>query len=167
MRESLGGAFLFNLVLVFLGIYISVLAFGIIYAKAFNSKNHIITMIEQNEGINDKQIEDYLKDRNSASLAMGIDFSTCCEYARKNFKTTIGNSNDCNNNNTKAINGACIFTQTVGANSTVGGVEAKMYTVVTYMDINIPAIRLVMKAFPIAGETSVIYAREKTTNNNG
>lgn len=50
MRESIGGAFLLKLVVIFIVIYNSLLAIAINYAIAFRVKNQIINLLEQYEG---------------------------------------------------------------------------------------------------------------------
>lgn len=50
MRESIGGAFLINIMVVFLILYNSLLAIAVNYAIAFRVKNHIIDLLEQYEG---------------------------------------------------------------------------------------------------------------------
>lgn len=160
MRESIGGAFLFNLVLIFLGIYIAVMAFAIVYAKAFNSKNHIITLIEQNEGYDgaSSQIGNYMAARvsgtvqNRVSSATGGYSDSCQKYCVEHF------NKECSLGSDYYINtGACIIKESTTG---IGSVGADMYTVVTYMDINIPVIGLASSLFPISGETSVIYRRK-------
>lgn len=53
MRDAFGGAFMLQLMLIFLVIYVSLLAVGYNYAKAFRTKNFIIDYIERYEGYNE------------------------------------------------------------------------------------------------------------------
>ncbi len=50
MRESIGGAFLLKLMVVFIVLYNSLLAIAVNYAIAFRVKNQIVNLIEQYEG---------------------------------------------------------------------------------------------------------------------
>ena len=50
MRESIGGAWLFGIVIVFIFFFSGFLAYSISYTKAFNVKNNIISFIEEYEG---------------------------------------------------------------------------------------------------------------------
>lgn len=50
MRESIGGAFLIKIMVVFIVLYNSLLAIAVNYAMAFRVKNTIINIIEQHEG---------------------------------------------------------------------------------------------------------------------
>lgn len=49
MRDSFGGVFTINLLLVFIFIYVTFTAVSLTYAKAFQIKNKVIDFIEQNE----------------------------------------------------------------------------------------------------------------------
>ena len=51
MRESIGGTMLFWIVLFFLSIFITFLAFVMKYARVYRMKNSIINYIERDEGI--------------------------------------------------------------------------------------------------------------------
>lgn len=53
MRESIGGTFLLQIVLVFLTVYIGFMAIVINYGKVFRIKNTIVNYIEQQEGVVD------------------------------------------------------------------------------------------------------------------
>lgn len=52
MRDAFGGAFMINVFLVFILIYISFTAMALNYAKAFKVKNSIVEYLESNEVIN-------------------------------------------------------------------------------------------------------------------
>lgn len=62
MRESIGGAFLIKIMVVFIVIYNTLLAIAVNYAIAFRVKNQIINIIEQNEGCRNTgdQIKNYV-----------------------------------------------------------------------------------------------------------
>jgi hypothetical protein len=61
MRESIGGAFLIKIMVVFIVLYNSLLAIAVNYAMAFRVKNSIINILEQNEGCRntETQLSDY------------------------------------------------------------------------------------------------------------
>ena len=56
MRDAFGGVFMFNLLLVFIFIYVAFAAVSLNYAKAFKLKNSIISFIEENEIIDYRDI---------------------------------------------------------------------------------------------------------------
>ena len=51
MRETIGGTWLTQLVIVFMLVFVSFLALSINYSKAFRVKNETLSFIEKNEGI--------------------------------------------------------------------------------------------------------------------
>ena len=50
MREAIGGTWLFGIVILFIALFASFLAYSISYTRAFNTKNEIINLIERSEG---------------------------------------------------------------------------------------------------------------------
>jgi len=63
MRESIGGAWIFTLVIAFILIFAGYLAVSVNYSKAFKVKDKIVLVIEQNEGLSSNaqsEIESYL-----------------------------------------------------------------------------------------------------------
>ena len=50
MREAIGGTWIMGIVIVFVVLFSSFLAYSISYTKAFNVKNQIINYIEHKEG---------------------------------------------------------------------------------------------------------------------
>lgn len=52
MRESIGGTMLMMIVFGFLAVYIGFMAVIINYARAYRTKNSMISYIERNEGVN-------------------------------------------------------------------------------------------------------------------
>ena len=59
MRESIGGAWLFGIVAVFIALFTAFLAYSISYTRAFNTKNEIINIIERKEGYTTSPDLDY------------------------------------------------------------------------------------------------------------
>lgn len=148
MRESIGGAFLFNLVLIFLGVYVSILAFATVYARAFNSKNHVITLLEQYETYDkaNTYISDYMASR-SGGVTVSSNF--CCELFTDNYNMQPG---DCTNH-VLTIQGGCIFEFKDKVAKT------HYYVVTTFMRVDIPVISSLTKYWPISGESKVLYDR--------
>ncbi len=149
MRESIGGAFLFNLVLIFLGVYVAILAFAVVYARAFNTKNHVITLIEQYEGYNNAstEINNYMASRSGG--VTNITSQYCCDLFRKEYNVQ---QSDCSKS-VKQIQGGCIFE----FKDTTA--KTHYYVVTTFMRIDIPVVSALVKYWPISGETRVLYDR--------
>lgn len=57
MRESIGGTWITQLVIVFIFVFVAFLALSLNYSKAFRVKNETLTFIEKNEGFTTKTIE--------------------------------------------------------------------------------------------------------------
>ena len=67
MRESIGGTWITQLVMVMMFVFVAFLALSVNYSKAFRVKNQMISIIEKNEGIDNetiKMINNYLKNNN-------------------------------------------------------------------------------------------------------
>ena len=67
MRDSFGGVFTINLLLVFIFIYVAFTAVSLTYAKAFRLKNKIIDFVEENEiiSLEDKYLSSKLEQLDS------------------------------------------------------------------------------------------------------
>ena len=143
MRESFGGAFMINLVLVFIVIYISFMAVAVNYAKAFRVKNNVINILEQNQYSGGgsaeyaiRKVEDYLPK---------VPYNMA---GNQNIK------NDCNSHTEGTPyfvnNGVCIINMS-------GGSNPKYFKVITYISIDFPFFDIHM-TIPISGETKSIYS---------
>lgn len=53
MRETIGGTWIMQLVIIFMLIFVAFLALSLNYSKAFQMKNELLTMIEKKEGLTD------------------------------------------------------------------------------------------------------------------
>lgn len=63
MREGIGGAWLFQIVIVFVLLFAGILAIAVNYARAFKVKSEIVSIVERGSGINDAtniKITEYL-----------------------------------------------------------------------------------------------------------
>lgn len=58
MRESIGGTWLFGIVITFIALFSAFLSYAISYTKAFNLKSEILNMIERSEGWTSTEITD-------------------------------------------------------------------------------------------------------------
>ncbi len=53
MKEAIGTSMVFNLILIFTGVFIALLIGSLAYSKGFKVRNRIIDIIEQHEGYTD------------------------------------------------------------------------------------------------------------------
>ena len=65
MKEAMGTTMVFNLIIIFVSVFIALLVGSLAYSKGFKVRNKIIDIIERNEGYNDTaktQIDENLAD---------------------------------------------------------------------------------------------------------
>lgn len=157
MKESLSNAFILNLVIVFLAIFIILFAGSTAYTKAFKVKNRIISIIEKNEatvvtkGINTSdvisEIESSLAD---AGYTIVMNNDTKCStamnarYADQNKNYNVVNTGS----NTYRYCIAEFYDEE-------SAMQGKYYAVITYMYFEIPLIGAKLE-FPVYGETKTM-----------
>lgn len=56
MRETIGSTWIYQLVIVFILIFVSFLILSLSYSKAYKNKNEVIDIIERNEGVNKETV---------------------------------------------------------------------------------------------------------------
>lgn len=151
MRDAFGGAFMIQLLLIFLTLYISFMAIALSYSKAFRVKNEIINYIEQYEGYNDRSrelIEDYLYE-----AAYYVETRTDADGYEAEFGNVVNNPSQLSPGATYCANrGYCITEESQGNRGTY-------YIVETYMQIKFPFFNLDFTV-PIKGETRIITANK-------
>ena len=152
MKESMGGAWLFGIVITFIAFFAAFLSYSISYTKAFNVKNQIIDYIEQNEGYS--SIVDS-SDPNEDSV----------QAKAENYMKKVGYNSDaasqiiCNTNDkiggvySQNMNGYCLE-KVCQSGSTTSNFH---YKVTTFICLEIPIIGFVIN-LPISGETRTIYS---------
>lgn len=129
MREAMGGAILLKLVMIFIVIYVCLIAIAINYSITFRVKNQIINLIEAYEGYDNARdsIEDYIDSvgyyRGVGSMALN-DSCSGKGYCVREIISETGNG--------------------------------KYYKVTTYVSFDFPIIGEITN-FPVSGETKVIY----------
>lgn len=139
MKESIGNAYIFSIIITLIGIIFLILIGSLSYSKAFKVKTKIINIIQNNEGYNDNniryEIDNYLK-------SVG-------------YTVTQPNSNwKCPDvNGTKAINTIRNYDYCIYRFTTVKG---PYYKVAVFISFDIPIISSYLK-IPVSGETKVIY----------
>ncbi len=135
MKEAIGNTFVFNVVIVFVGVISLLLVSSLAYSKAFKVKNRIVDIIEENRGYTSKatsEIQTMLKDMGYPIRRNGFS----CPMV--NGKSNISTSN---------------YKYCVYMNSTAKG---DYYTVTSYIVFDFPIIGQVL-SFPVSGETKILY----------
>lgn len=77
MKEAIGTSMVFNLILIFVGIFIALLVGSLAYSKGFKVRNKIIDLIERNEGYNDTAKAQI--DQNMGDIGYYIMINRTCE----------------------------------------------------------------------------------------
>ncbi len=160
MKDAFGGAFMIEVMLIFLGIYISFIAVAVSYAKAFRVKNQIINYIEQYEGLTDEAvaaIDSYLVE---AAYYVNVSTGDACYATRGRLGENCKISASSNPYQLKAgeatctTRGYCVGSFPVSQAKT-GGADGTYYAVTTYLQIQFPFFNLSFTV-PIHGKTRLI-----------
>ncbi len=171
MRESIGGAWLFGVVIVFIALFSAFLAYSISYTRAFNVKNEIINYIERNEGyelfsdagtdangisctdLDNCKVEDLQKSSNVEANIFAM-----IKRAGYNYPVVVDGI-DCaafqHKQHTPQHGGYCI-TKYCKSNSETDQQYYVYYRVTTFIAIKLPIVNITMSV-PISGETKSIY----------
>lgn len=149
MKESIGGAWILGIVVVFIVLFTGYLALSVNYSKAFKVKNKIISLIEQNEGLSDDTQEQISKYLNSVGYFV---YGNCVveddvDFTNTN-KVVTGYEKQSNTNKYKY----CVSTRE--SNDSV--LEQKYYRVTVFFKFDIPILDSVF-TFPVTGETKAVY----------
>lgn len=175
MREAIGGTWLFGIVITFIVMFTSFLAYSISYTKAFNLKNEIINLIERNDGytgldegkpefkITPDTIysvsDDYLTNNGSVEAlaflrvkSMGYNYTVFKKAEESSVEVCNTYDNTTGVEGKLKPGGYCIFKIC----STEAGKTQVHYKVTTYIALQIPVINFLFK-IPISGETKTIY----------
>ena len=92
MREAIGSAFLYNVIIVFIFMIFMFIMSTLIYYKAFKSSKMILTIIEKYEGYNEfskKEISTHL-----SSIGYSLDRQPNCPSRKENGETVTNESTD-------------------------------------------------------------------------
>ncbi len=157
MKDAIGGTWLMGIVLVFVVLFSSFLAFAVNYSKAFKVKNEIINIIEKNEGYttsNNFGDKDISTQKKILTYLDSIGYNTT--------QTDIecpSEYNDLNGNKTKPQTGNyCVKEITEEYNPSLSANDKlkTYYKVTSFVIVEFPFLSGSFK-IPISGETKRIY----------
>lgn len=143
MRESIGGTWIFSLVIVFIVLFTGYLAVSVNYSRAFKVKNGIINIIEENEGHNsnaEEEITSYLN--GSGYFVFGSCASNETGYGRQSNRFRYCVSKVPNNETT---------------------IPSARYYVRVFFRLDLPVFGELL-TFPITGETKAVYFANDNVN---
>lgn len=146
MKESIGNAFIFNLVIIFIGIAIALLVGSISYSKAFKIRNRIIATIENCNGYTtEKTSINNLCDRDGGAKAIIDEDLRAIGYKISTRSCPIRNGVEDLANSDYHY---CIYE--------FNNSRGTYYGVTVYISFDIPIIGDTIK-IPIYGETKTLY----------
>ena len=155
MRESIGGAWLFGIVIVFIALFSAFLTYSVSYTKAFNTKNKIISIIEEKEGYSTYDGDVFNPTSNNLSDSTEGEIFEYMTNIGYNYSADI----DCTPYDAEEIVGQGYCIAKICPN--LGMPDEKLsnvhYRVTTFIAIEIPFLGLTVR-IPITGETRVIYS---------
>ena len=168
MRDAIGGVLVIEIIIVFLLIINSYLAFSVNYTKAFRIKNRIISIIENYEGLTDGQLGSknaienmMLESRYSINPA----YTDRCNTLRGGAKYYEKVSN--------IAGGFCYYiteTSESGQGLASETYKGTVYSVAVFVNIDLPVLNKIFpyfsNVFAIKGETKTIYSSGYNTELN-
>ena len=134
MRDAFGGVFMIRLFLVFIFIYVAFAAVSLNYAKAFRIKNSIISLIEENEIINLRELNSNEK---LNSILEDANYSKTCNKGNGVIKSIEGKEIG------YCYNGIVVLVDSI---ESIEGTTSKTinYQVITYADWNLGALNKIL-----------------------
>lgn len=159
MRESIGGMWLFSIVITFIVLFVSFIAYSISYTRAFKVKNEIINYIERAEGFTtyDGDLREvplselnYLASSNEAT----VDVLAYLQIQNIGYNYSIADQVDCSQYGYghNQVGGYCL--KRFCPNNENG--QKIYYKVTTFIAFKIPVLNFIFK-IPISGETKALY----------
>ncbi len=143
MREAIGGSWIFTIVIVFIVLFSGYLAISVNYSKAFKVKNGIISIIEQNEGLNSTAQEEI----NTYFSGVGYYVYSACSSEEKGYGP----------NNTNTGYRYCVSKRVSGD----GTFRKTYYKVRVFFRLDLPVFGSIF-VFPVSGETKAVYFANDT-----
>ena len=148
MRESINGAWLIGIIMVFMAVFIAYTSISINYSNAFLMRTKMVTAIEQYQGMNDKSLTANYNIMKSYGY---VNTGTCPKDTKCIYKKTKRNGYaNCN---------YCVgreMHQERDASSKGGyAINRYYYRVNVFFDFNLPILGDILK-FNVAGESNAI-----------
>ncbi|MBR4178591.1 MAG: hypothetical protein IKR57_04510 [Bacilli bacterium] len=163
MREAIGGTWIMGIVIVFVVLFSSFLAYSISYTKAFNVKNQIINYIEHKEGFTKSSndvanipIEQLLLEADNIKEEFNnVEAKAYYYIMQAGYNKEVAKKIPCPDGEGKSYSGGyCIKKICQNSSSPKSNVY---YKVTTYIAVEIPVLQIVVK-IPVSGETRTIYS---------
>ncbi len=160
MRESIGGGWLFGIVIVFIFMFSGFLAYSVSYTRAFNVKNEIINYIEQSQGYT-TSTKDVQKLSEADGLLDTTEGKTYNLINKSGYDWETNSTSSCPSGKDLNKFGVCIekFCPTPKSTKTeekhLHSTSNPHYKVTTFITFQIPFFGIKF-TIPLTGETSTI-----------
>lgn len=151
MKEAIGQVYALQIILAFVILLNGYMAYSVNYARAFRVKNQIVDIIEEYEGPNNEEAIDKI---NTIIDQMTYEVP---QRLVNNFKSRYSDENSGEPN---CQNGWCYIEHNVSIDDADGERNGKYYSVVTFVNIDIPVINNIIGLgdfLSVYGETRTIY----------
>lgn len=139
MKEAIGNSFVFNMVMIFVGVMIALLVGSLAYSKGFKIRNRIIDIVQKYDGYTDEAREEI--EKNLADIGYRIVDKSCKE---RNGVSAIQDSDY----------RYCLYKYDTA--------KGPYYGVTVFIHIDIPIIGDWFE-IPLYGETRILFAKDKVT----
>ena len=168
MRDAIGGVLIIEIIIVFLLIINSYLAFSVNYTKAFRVKNRIISIIENYEGLTDGE-----SGSKKAIENMMLENHYSIDYAYTNRCYTLDGAKPYQKS-PNSVGGFCYYiteTSESGQGLASETYKGTVYSVAVFVNIDLPVLNKLFpylsNIFAIKGETKTIYSSGRNTELRG
>lgn len=168
MRDAIGGVLVIEIIIVFLLIINSYLAFSVNYTKAFRVKNRVVSIIENYEGLTNgeagskKAIENMMIENH---YSINNSYTDRCGTL-SGAKTYLKSPNN--------VGGFCYYiteTSESGQGLASETYKGTVYSVAVFVNIDLPVLNKIFpyfsNVFAIKGETKTIYSSGYNTELKG
>lgn len=148
MRNSIGGAWILMIVIVFMSILIAYIAISINYSNAYKLKSAMVTKLEQYDGLNNTS----LNELEQIIRASGYRQTGSC--IRDGNNTYFGVLDGRITKNPRTKQSYCIYRDK--RNATDGSEDKYYYEITVFFGFNLPVLGDIY-TFRVGGETGPIY----------
>lgn len=161
MRESMGGLWLFGIVITFIVLFVSFIAYSISYTRAFKVKNEIINYIERAEGFTqyDGDVRSVTDDELRTMTNPPVEVQAYLQAKNVGYNYSLSEQIDCSigDYGSMQAGGYCIKRF---CPSNENGQQI-YYKVTTFITFKIPVLNFLFK-IPVTGETKTLYFDQST-----
>lgn len=152
MKESIGGTSLFIIVISFILLFTGIMCLTINHSKAFSVKDDIITMIENNEGIDLNNNSDEL---GTILSEAGYRTTGDCPYNDDDKYTSYQRDGSMTTGNNEGS--VCIEKIDAIGNTEFG--DSCYYRVIVFFQLDIPILNSIFN-FNLKGDTKIVHGND-------